>query len=256
MQRGKFWAGVLSGVASLGAALPAMAIGPVNVPGHSFETPIVDPNILPIGLSADFWTINSTGFGNGGTFPNANPGATGFPDNSHGDGVGFDQVAYMFELTGNRFFQTLPTLFETTNQYTLTVGLGVGGTFPVPATDKFHLRLGYLTDPNDILTLVTVSSTTITRNPGSDGLANNHLLDINAVSPFLTGLDTAIGKPITILMSTEKFSAPEVGGQFIFDNVRLVAVPEPTSLMTLAAAGAIMLRQRRAARAAKIGVDC
>jgi len=248
MERGRVLGRVVVGLFTLGAVLPAMAVGPISVPGHSFETPAVDPNVFPIGLTADHWTLNSTGFGNSGVFPNTNPGDVGFPDNATGDGVGFDQVAYMFDLTGNRFFQTLATTFEVDNFYTLTVGVGTGGTFPVAATDKFHVRLGYLTDPNDILTFVNVAATSITRNPGSDGLANNHLLDLSAVSGVLPALDDAVGKAITILIHTEKFSAPELGGQWIFDTVQLTSVPEPACLMTLAGFGAIMLRGRRAKR--------
>lgn len=247
MLRRTVFAGIFSGALSFGMGLQALAVpGPVTVPGFSFETPAVNPLEFPVGLTADHWTLVSTGFGNSGTFPNTNPGDPGFPDNSHGDGIGNDQLGYMFTNTGNSFSQTLAAVFEADHQYSLILGVGVGGSFPAPATDKLHFDLGYLTDINNPLTFVPVVTSSITRNPGSDGLANNHLLDLSATTGFLGALDTAVGKQIRIILRTEKFSDEFSGGQFVFDNVRLNAVPEPATWMTLAGLGAIMLRRRSA----------
>lgn len=242
----KAWMGVCAGTAALVLTSARGMAAPITVLNPSFESPQVDTTFLPVSLTVESWRTAGpqpyvdvgAGPQNPGTGIFPNPAAAGRFDNADGN-----QLAYIFSTSTNEFLQTLATNFAATpgeNVYQLTVGVGNAGA-PPPPTDRLQLQLFYTAagdDPTDPTKRIFVATESIQN--GVDTLSNSTLTDFTAVSSPLLATDAAVGRPINVLISTVGVG----GGQFDFDNVRLAAVPEPTSI-SLLGLGALGLARRR-----------
>jgi hypothetical protein len=213
----------------------------INVPNFSFEEPdatgqtavpfasswaLSGPDMLDIGLG---FPVNI----GTGVFRNPASGIGRF------DNADQNQLAYIFPEDGHQFVQTLVATFQAGQQYQLTVGVGLAGTSP-SSSNSLELALYHVAPGAPSVPIFLASR--IVKNDGTDGLVGAHLLDFTASSAFLGGDDPAVGRQINILIRS---IGTNQTGQFSFDNVRLVAVPEPGSLAAIGAATMLLSRRRR-----------
>ena len=163
------------------------------------------------------------------------------------DNVDGRQAAFLFATPEVELFQDLNVQFEVGQAYDLMVGMQGGGnpsyTPPMKAGVTMEIRLYYRDDSQN---RVTVGSTVVT-NP-EDNYVVTHLTDYQLHIPAVTAQDAWAGRNIGVqLVSTltvEDIAAGKTGGFWDIDNVRLSAVPEPTSL-TLLALGLFGVLRRR-----------
>jgi len=165
-----------------------------------------------------------------GVFANTAPTSSDHIDNMAGS-----QAAYMFSLPQVAFFQdfnstdwnhSTPThafnpVFEIGKSYELTVGLiGGGGTMSVGTI--LELGLYYRDGANN---MVNVAANDVTFTP-SLFPTTTHFIDFQVNVPTVQATDPWAGKNIGIdLLSLYG----QGDGYWDLDNVRLTAVPEPTS---------------------------
>lgn len=150
-----------------------------------------------------------------GVFPNTAPGTA-----DHIDNVVGAQAAYLFAIPGVGISQQLESTYQPGNAYSLSVGiLGAGG---IAENSTFQIGLYYLDSAN---TPVSLGSTTVAYTAATFPIPN-HLNDITASVPTVQAGDAWAGKKIGVqLMSTFGTGA----GYWDVDNVRLTAIPEPTT---------------------------
>jgi len=234
-------------VAKLGAVICAAIVlvaftgaveaQPLTVPNGSFESPTPPPG-FPATPQVDVWQKPPQPSGIplpggvtweqlAGVFPNTPVGAS-----DHIDNVVGNQAAYILAIPGIGLFQQLNTTFEVGKSYNLTLGiLGGGG---ITEGSSFLMSLYYLDGVNQP---VTVGSTPITYTAA--GFPNpTHLYDYSVNLSEVQSGDAWAGKNIGIqLLSTFGTGT----GYWDADDVRLVAVPEPTTVALLAFAGGGLL---------------
>jgi hypothetical protein len=244
----------LVGAIILGMASTGAQAVPVPVKNHSFELPVApDVGGFEAAGTADLWTV-SGGMSQVGVFRVMPGGSAGNPTNADPTPSVNQrtQAGYMFTGTGNKLVQglttndatPLPITYQAGQQYTVTLGVGVGSVnppfgFPAPDADELTIGLYYSSNPADL-----VAKTTLT--PVSGGLTSTLLKDFSATTSLLLPGDPAVGQQIFIQIFTTQNSNPETSfGEFIFDNVRVEAVPEPGSVMGLAGMAAVLLGRRR-----------
>ena len=134
-------------------AMNVAVVRAVDLPiaNHSFETPVVDQNFLPVALEAPPWVLSGPGpyidlmQGAGpqntgtGIFPNPDSGSTGHFENPDGN-----QLAYIFtDVSGgvqHQFLQHLSAAYLSGKQYDLTVSIANAGAAPGP-NDQFEMAL-------------------------------------------------------------------------------------------------------------------
>ena len=235
---------ILSIAASTGM-LPAQSI---SVSNGSFESP-TPPQGFPVTVQVDSWqkTLQPAWFNPAdfqgvtwdqlsGAFPNTPQGQ---PD--HIDNVDGDQAAYLFTLSEVGFTQELTETYQAGMSYDLTVGiLGGGG---IVDGDSFLIGLYYLDAGNP----VTIASTQITYSLASFPTVT-HLNDYSISLSDVQVTDAWEGEQIGI----ELRSLVGTGsGYWDLDNVRLTAVPEPSTLGLLAVGlggGFLLARRNRSSR--------
>lgn len=214
---------------SLVAFAGAVLAQPIAVPNGSFESPVPQPG-FPATPFLDNWqeTPEPDGFdpGNfGGLTWNDMTGAFPNPGFLVLDG---QQAGYMFSLAGVGLSQSLSTTYQAGLSYELTVGIhpGLSGQ-PLPG-DIFRIQLSYLNGSS----LIPITSTAVIYDAGDFpdvSLFYDHRVSLPTVQPG----DAWAGRQIGIEFISETGFGT---GTWDIDNVRLTAVPEP-STVTLVAVG-------------------
>jgi MYXO-CTERM domain-containing protein len=233
--------------------MPTLASAAIDIPvaNPSFESPVVNPQILPVSLVITGWNTAGPsadvdlGDGNGprnsgtGIFINPASGPTRFT-NATGN-----QLAYIFSSSGEEIHQTLSSNFSDSlpdgnNIYQLTVMVGNAST-PPPPTDQLRLRLFYTApgaDPAVPANRQFIATRDLSN--ATDTIEGDFLLPFSAFTdPILPG-DPAIGRPINVLLTTVGAG----GGQFDLEDVSVTAIPEPAGL-ALAGVGLLAATARR-----------
>lgn len=239
----------LGSLAACSISMAAVA-APISVPNFSFETPVVPTGVPAAPLTnpaTDKWsTFDPTPLDvGGGFFLNADDGV--FPNEPVGEPDSFtnhhgNQLAYIGTEGGNAFFQLLTDTYASGQEYSLTVGVGRSFGSPPSANDALRMVLYYLDNGGN---RQEISSVSATHTPGAP-LSPTLLQDFTTTTPTLTAGHPAIGKQIGILLTT----TGTVGGFFDMDNVRLNAVPEPGSVLTISAVAGLLALRRRKSNAA------
>lgn len=241
--------GLLSAVAAVAASAAAASsagAGPVAVPNFSFENPAV-PNVSPYASPVlTDWTKEGNFFSSG-AFYNT-PAVPPVVDNADGNQLGF-----IFAVPANGtdpavgLSQDLAANYTVGQSYTLTVGVqGGGGGMPLNTPIQFRL---YYRDTNITAgdNRVTIASATY-KNDNASGFIT-HLSDVTATLPTVTAGNAWAGKAIGVQLVATDDPAVTEAGYFDVDNVRVNAVPEPTTAGALLAAGAVAFGARRRRRA-------
>ncbi len=232
------------GVSVLWSLVAAQALD-VNVPNGSFESP-KPPLGFPASPLIDVWQKSPQPPGIplpsgitwdqlSGVFPNTAIGSVDHIDNVNGA-----QAAYLFAIPGVALSQTLDSKYEVGTAYRLSLGvLGGGG---IAEGSSFAISLFY----NDAAkNPVTVGTLGITYSAAKFPNAT-HLRDYSLDIPKIQPADAAAGKNIGVQLSSTFGTG---AGYWDIDNVRVVAIPEPSALALLfLGAGGWALRQARARR--------
>ena len=232
---------------AIGSSMQAQSI---DVPNGSFESP-TPPAGYPATPQVDVWqkstqpvwfdpatTGGITWNQLSGVFPNPPAGDSKSIDNVNGQ-----QAAYLFALPQVGLLQSsLDAIFVVGHSYSLTVGLLGGGGIPDGAT--FSIGLFFLDGADK---LVSVGSTTATFSAANFPTVT-HLIDYQLNIPEVKSTDAYAGHHIGVeLLSTSGTGA----GYWDVDNIRLTAVPEPSTLVLASTGlgGLLILTQRARRRA-------
>lgn len=213
-------AAAIASFIAVGSAASLAAIIPIG--NASFETPDVNfaGSFDAPGNSPAPW-----GFTGGaqqlGVFDNTAEGSGDYVDNVDGG-----QMAFMFPGASNTLFQNLSgpeSTFAIGEVYVFTIG--AGGSSGLPPDAQLRLRLYYLDDLNN---KVTVKSTSFAFDPQLDPGSINHLYDYSVVSDPVQAGDAWAGKQIGIEIATPGSPA---FAYWDLDKARLATVPEPSTLI-------------------------
>jgi hypothetical protein len=222
----------------------ALRAADLPVPNASFESPTV-PGGFPALPLVDSWqkapqpawfdpalTGGITWDQLAGVFPNPAPGDPARIDNLLGN-----QAAYMIAAPEVTLFQDLTATYQAGLSYHLSVGLlGAGG---MAEGSIFQMGLYYRNAANQPVPLALLP---VTFSAGVFPTAT-HLVDFEVGTPVVQPGDAWAGQTIGIQL----LSAFGTGaGYWDLDNVRLVAVPEPTAagLLALGLGAWLWLRRR------------
>lgn len=235
MQIGRLATGVALSVLTL-AATPVWALGPITVPNHSFELPVVNN---PFNATAELSSWQKSPIPQyveaSGTFKNVDTAADvdTDPDIDNMDGV---QGAFFFSAPFNEIYQELTATFTVGDSYQLLVN-AEGGGLGMLLGEPLVMNLYHVVAGNR----VPIYSAIITNN-NPPNTPITHLDQYALYTPVVQAGDAWVGKQIGI-----QFFAPETatGGYWDLDNVRLDVVPEPASIGLIALAGMASLRRRR-----------
>jgi hypothetical protein len=246
---------LLSATALAVKPLPAANIA---VPNASFESQPA-PNTFPfVNVFVDSWQkINEPAYygpaigtpfgipwiGTAGVFLDVNPYANHLGSQC-GYILGFPQVT-LFQDYNSSPTHDFNASFQVGMSYNLT--LGVFGKDTLAPGSTLALSLYYLDDLNQRL---TIGSTIITYSQAS--FPTNQplqLVDYSVFVPTVQAGDAWAGKHIGIELESTTPLQLATGGNWDFDNVRLIAVPEPSTIaLLILAAGGLFVAQRRARR--------
>lgn len=229
------------------------------VPNHSFESPstagfpfdtnpfitewqkIAEPAYYPfLGSGVPPW------YGTSGVFSNTSP----YSAAPYGNVVG-NQAGYILMAPQATLFQdysvspTFTSTYEVGKSYNLTIGLFARSSFAsiVPGS-TLELSLYYLDALNN---KVKVGSTIVSYSTAAfpSSLTPN-LIDYQVNTLPVNAGDAWAGKNIGIQLESTIPMEMTSFGNWDFDNVRLTAVPEPTSIALLGIGlGGIILARRR-----------
>lgn len=243
------------------AAVLALTVGvltvqaqPISVPNYSFESQSgagwpfgTNPNVDNWQKIAEPpWFQSVTGgqipwYGTAGVFIDSNP-YSNLVGTQAGYLLAFPQVALFQDHSVSSAFNAT---FEVGQAYNLTVGVfGKGSSAPLAPGATLTLSLYYRNNLGD---KVTVASTPVVYSaaafPTNTPLS---FVDYTVNLPHVQAGDAWAGQYIGIqLESTIPFELT-TGGNWDFDNVRLTAVPEPTTLALLGLGlGGVFLARRR-----------
>ena len=215
----------------------------IPVPNGSFESP-KPPQGFPASPFVDVWQKSPHPQGIplpsgiswdqlSGVFPNTAVGSSDRIENMIGD-----QAAYIFAIPGVSLSQILSSSFEAGMSYQISIGiLGAGG---ITEGSLFSYGLFYMDNAN---TPVSVGSATISYSSSAFPTVTR-LVEQSVATPTVKSSDPWAGKPIGIQL-TSTFGTG--AGYWDVDNVRVVAVPEPSTLVFLSLGlGALCLSRNRA----------
>ena len=218
----------------------------VAVPDYDFSSPSA-PTISP-------YTTPSTSAGLGGwqvTPPPAYWTGAGATADQWYDGTGVfynstsgayisnlsgSQCGYMLENAGLELSQTLSSTYQVGKSYLLTVGIAGGSGYygDMPVGDAMQFGLFYMSGGSQTLIGTTSVVNQTTFPPG--GYVNS-LTDYTFAMPAVGPTDAWQGQNIGIALIQPGTSRPDLAPYWDIENVRLNAVPEPSSVALLLAAG-------------------
>lgn len=234
-------------VCLLALATTAHAQSSISIANHSFESPDASGSPFLAIPFHDNWdeTPEAPGYdpaNYGGitwsewTGVFLNPPSTEPTHITNMDGA---QGGYIANIAGMGLSQTLSSTYQAGNSYRLTVGVHPGSRAPLTG-DQFSIGLSYL----DGGSLTPIASTPITFN-GSNFPDGSLFYDFDVDLAAVQAGDAWAGKQIGIeFVALNGFNA----GSWDLDNVRLTAVPEPSTITLLAAGllgGGLFLRRKR-----------
>ena len=244
-------------LAALGVAMSArLAAQPITVPNFSFESQTA-PNSFPfVNINVDSWQkapepayygpaigvpFGIPWVGTAGVFLDVNPYAN-HDGLQCGYILGFPQVT-LFQDYNSSPTHDFNATFDVGKSYNLTIGLFGKNTLAPGST--LELSLYYLDAASNH---VNVASTTAIYSAAAFPTTNPlNLVDYQVNVPTVQATDAWAGKNIGIqLLSTSPIELA-TGGNWDFDNVRLTAVPEPSSLgLLLLGTGGFLFARTRA----------
>ncbi len=241
--------------AALTAAAGLAQAQPIYVPNSSFESPAAPSSYPYVNVSIDSWQkIPEPAYygpaigtpygipwvGTAGVFLDVNP-YVNHDGTQCGYILGFPQVT-LYQDYNSSATHDFNATFEVGQAYNLTIG--VFGKSTLAPGSTLELSLYYLDALNNH---VTVGSTTITYSaaafPSTPPLS---LIDYQVNVPTVQAGDAWAGQHVGIQLESTTPLQMSAGGNWDFDNVRLTAVPEPSSLGLLAIGlgGLMFLRSR------------
>ena len=216
---------------------------PISVPNFSFESPTAPSSSPYVNVLVDSWQkipepayygpaigtpYGIPWIGTAGVFLDVNP-YVNHDGTQAGYILGFPQVT-LFQDYNSSATHDFNATFEVGKSYNLT--LGVFGKSTLAPGSTLGLSLYYLDGLNNH---VAVGSTTVTYSsaafPTTGPLS---LVDYQVNVPTVQAGDAWAGKNIGIQLESTTPLQMSTGGNWDFDNVRLTAVPEPSSLGLLA----------------------
>jgi hypothetical protein len=245
---------VAAGLATLATGVSELRAQNIGVPNFSFESQSAvgfpfdtNPNVEawrkipePAYYTPSFGSFGIPWEGTAGVFVDSNPYA-----NHVGTQAGYILAAPQVTLyqdyessIGHDFNAT----FEVGMSYALTIG--IYGKSSIAPDSTLKLSLYYRDGPDN---QVAVGSTTVTYSaaafPAGDTL---NLIDYQVTVPSVQAGDAWAGKHIGIKLESTVPIETTSFGNWDFDNVRLVAVPEPAtaSLMALGFGGWLLAQSR------------
>lgn len=212
----------------------------LDVPNGSFESP-KPPQGFPASPFIDVWQKSPQPQGIplpsgiswdqlSGVFPN-----TAIGNSDHIDNMDGSQAAYIFAIPGVSLSQSLSAQFEVGQAYQMSLGILGGGGITEGSTFAFSL---FFRDSNN--NPVTLASTSVSYSASTFPNAT-HLIDYSLIVPAIQPTDPAAGKNIGVQL-TSTFGTG--AGYWDVDNVRVAAVPEPTTLALLLVGSAALLARR------------
>lgn len=230
----------------------ALQAQPIAVPNFSFESQTAPDDALAnyVNIFVDSWqkiaepayydAAIGTPFGipwigTAGVFLNTYTGNPNPYQNSPGN-----QAGYILAFPQVTLYQDLTATFEVGKSYDMTVGV-FGKNMPAEGA-VLMLSLFYR-DGSD--NMVTVDSLEVTYVAANFPLVSpRNLFDFSVTVPTVQSGDAWAGENIGIKL--ESINGP--GGNWDIDNVRLTAVPEPSSLGLMVVGVAVLLKRGRARR--------
>lgn len=248
---------------SLAAGTTTLQAQPISVPNYSFESQSAsgfpfdtNPNLdawqkiaEPAFYTPAFgsygipWSGTSGGFVNVSVY-NPNPYA-----NVTGAQAGY--ILMVPQVTLFQDYSTSPThdfnaIFEIGKAYNMTIGVYAKSSFgPIPTGSTLELSLYYR---DNLDNKVKVGSTVVSYSPAAfPTVANPNLIDYQVNISAVQAGDAWAGKHIGIQLESTIPIELTSFANWDFDNVRLTAVPEPTSLalLGLGLGGLALVRSRR-----------
>jgi hypothetical protein len=245
---------VSAGLAALLATTGGLQAQPISVPNFSFESQTApdDPLYNYVNIFIDSWQkiaepayydaaigtpYGIPWIGTAGVFLNTYTGNSNPYQNSPGN-----QAGYILAFPQVTLYQDLAATFDVGKSYDMTVG-AFGKSMPFDGA-VFRLSLYYR---DGSANMVTVGSTDVTYVAANFPLVSpRNLFDFGFTVPTVQSGDAWAGENIGIKLESVNGS----GGYWDLDNVRLAAVPEPSSAGLLAMGGAALLMRMRTRRAA------
>lgn len=235
-----------TGLAVLASGTGTLLAQSISVGNGSFESPTTPPG-FPAFPQIDLWLKTPQPPGIplpggvtwdqlAGVFPNTPAGSADHIGNMHGN-----QAAYILAIPGVTIYQNLDSTYEAGKSYHLTFGiLGGGG---IAEGSLFEASFFY-NDAED--NRVTLATTPITFTQSAFPTVT-HLIDYEVTLPIVQEGDAWAGKNIGLQLAS---SFGTGAGYWDVDNVRVEAIPEPSTvgLFVIGAGGLIAARRLRTRR--------
>ncbi|HMP84488.1 MAG TPA: hypothetical protein PKA41_17470, partial [Verrucomicrobiota bacterium] len=228
---------------------------PIAVSNHSFESQVINPEVPPfvVGFNIDSWQkLPNPGYPEGGEFTWDQTAGMFIDTNPYGNSDG-NQLAYILGLPGAGIFQDnlstdwnnnvngLNATYQAGFSYELTVGV-----FGKALLDGAVLELS-LYYRNDLSEIVTINSSSIFYDAEDFSLTPPlNLFDLAVNVPVVQEADEWFGRNIGIMIQVGLGPVTEDFAYWDIDNVRLTAIPEPTSwsLAVIGLGGLVAARKR------------
>jgi hypothetical protein len=247
--------GISAGVLAMALAVQAQ---PIPVSNHSFESQVINPEVPPfvVGFNIDSWQkLPNPGYPEGGEFTWDQTAGMFMDTNPYGNSDG-NQLAYILGLPGAGIFQDnqstdwnnnvngLNATYQAGLSYQLTVGV-----FGKELLDGANLELS-LYYRNNLNEIVTINSTSIFYDAEDYPLTPPlNLFDFTVNVTEVQETDAWFGRNIGIKIEVGPGPFNEDFAYWDIDNVRLTAIPEPTSLsLAMIGLGGLIAARMRSSR--------